>query len=94
MDNRLNNFGFNDFPEEPEQPKPQPISVDLKPNERLMKVTLEMPDHHGLMDDDLPDDFDGEAFLEEDFIVREREFEAFAKILHYNRMRYRVETVR
>jgi hypothetical protein len=90
MDNRLNNFGFNDAPEEPQE---SPIKVDLKKNERLMKITLEVPDHDGLLDDELPEEFVGEAFIETNIAVREREFETFVKVLHYNKIRYRVETL-
>jgi hypothetical protein len=94
MDNRLNNFGYDNIPEEPEKPTGPPITVDLKEHERLMKITLEMPDENGFLDDDLPDEFDGEGFLEEEIFVREREFDAFVRVLHYNKMRYRVETLR
>lgn len=94
MENRLNNFGFDNVPDEPEQPTGPAIEVDLKKRERLMRITLEMPDHDGLLDDDLPEEFEGEAFIEEDIFVREREFETFVKVLHYNKIRYRVETLR
>lgn len=91
MENRMNDYfeAPEDFPEE----KPS-ITVEVDQNERLMKITLEMEDQHGLLDDDLPEGFDGDAFIEEVLFVREREFETFVKVLHYNCLRYRVETLR
>jgi hypothetical protein len=88
--NRLENFGFDDIQEAPQTP---PIKIDLKKNERMMKITLEMADQSGLLDDDLPEGFEGEAFIEEDIFIREREYLTFVKVLQYNRIRYRVETI-
>lgn len=90
MENRLPPFDYHELPEE------VPITVEVNQNERLMRITLEMPDDLGLLDeeDEFPEELEGEIYLEEKFIVREREFETFVKVLHYNRMRYRVETIR
>lgn len=93
MENRLNNFGFNDIPEEPQEPEAPPINIDLKKGEHLMRITLEVPDHDGLLDDHLPEEFIGEAFIETNIAVRERELASFVKVLHYNKIRYRVETL-
>jgi hypothetical protein len=68
------------------------LTVQMNPNERLLRIVLEIPDESGLLEEeDLLDEFDGEAFVEHALVVREREFETFTRVLHYNNMRYRVE---
>lgn len=91
MENRLKNFGFHE--EDPKKPESPQIKLELKPYERLLKLTLEIPDVFGLWDAHLPEQFQGEAFIEHPVYIREREFEAFVKVLHYNRLPYRVETI-
>lgn len=90
MENRLHSYGFDGEYEE-EEPL---IAVELNANERLLRLILEMPDEEGVLEDDLPEDFEGEPFLEHALIIREREYETFVKVLHYNKTRYRVETLR
>lgn len=91
MENRLHPYGFNDeYEEQPEQL----ITVELNANERLLRLILEMPDEDDILEDDLPEDFEGEPFIEHALIIREREYETFVKVLHYNKTRYRVETLR
>lgn len=73
---------------------PFQLEIGLNPKERLLQLTLELADQMGLLDDDLPADFVGEAFIEEGIVIREREFDTFVKVLHYNNIRYRVQTLK
>lgn len=81
--------GFDSF--EGDQPG---LAIEMEKNERLLCIVLEMDDEDGLIDPEVSEDFDTEPFIEQQFFVREREFESFVKVLHYNQMRYRVTTLR
>lgn len=52
-----------------------------------------MQDEAGLLDDELPDGFEGERFIEQEIVIREREYKSFVKVLHYNDINYRVKTL-
>lgn len=89
---------FNEEHEEEHEEKyeevQQPMStIKLKEGERLLQLTLELSDIYGLVQDDLPDGFEGEAFIEHPLVIREREFNNFVKVLHYNNIRYRIEPI-
>lgn len=91
MENRWSHI-FNEEHEEQEVLEPM-NTVELKANERLMRMVLELQDEEGLLDDDLPEGFEGEAFIEQPLVIREREFNVFVKVLHYNNIRYRIEPI-
>jgi hypothetical protein len=88
--NRLNDFGMN---HDGHQHNKLKIELELEPNERLLRIILEIPDDAGVLVDDLPEDYMDESFFEEELLIREREMQLFTKVLHYNNLKYRVETV-